>query len=294
MRILVAYDGSVCGDGALFDLAAAGLPSRADILVMTVANSADALSGSLAMAERARRYLAERFAGWRIRCEAFLDSPARGILSRAGTWKPDLIVMGTHGHPSPGQPNLGSVTQKILLHSTRPVRIARARIGADPSAPRLILGMDGSPGAFAALGVLAARNWPKHTQVRLLAAVDWRESLEGAFSPIGKRLRQAAAKLSAKGLTVTHELRLGEPRRIILQEAKTWSANCVFLGSRGMNPYQGYLLGSVSTAVAFHAPCSVEVIRKANPPAPRKDGPSLPAKAKRAHPRKAAAPVKAR
>jgi hypothetical protein len=54
---------------------------------------------------------------------------------------------------------------------------------------------------------------------------------------------------------------------VLLHEAKAWPAHCIFMGSRGLNPFQRFLMGSVSTAVAFHANCSVEVVRKAKAPA---------------------------
>jgi nucleotide-binding universal stress UspA family protein len=237
------------------------------------------------MAERAGRYLASRFPGWKIRSKALSDLPAQGILSRSETWKPNLIVVGTHGRSSLGRLILGSVSHKVLMHSRFPVRLSRARIGADPSAPRILLAIDGSPGSFAAVDAVASRHWPRGTAVRILAVVDTRQAMEGVLygsrgpgdsrsgsggrikTWIGKRLKEAAAKLSSKGLTVTQEIRLGEPRRVLLHEAKAWPAHCIFMGSRGLNPFQRFLMGSVSTAVAFHANCSVEVVRKAKAPA---------------------------
>lgn len=293
MRILVAYDGSVCGDGALYDLASSGIPPDAEILVLSVANpfprfqpalgpggdwsprapepdrsEAEAsLAESRILAERAARYLAAGFPGWRIRIRAVPGLPAERILSQAESWKPDLLVLGTHGRSALGRMLLGSVIQKVLLHCRRPVRIARARIGADAAAPRLLLAMDGSPSAFAALDSIAARNWPAGTQARLLAVVDARSAMDGLLladageSWIGSRLLEAETRLSAARLAVSTELRSGDPRRVILHEAGTWQAQCIFMGCRGLNPFQRFLLGSVSTAVAFHAPCSVEVFR---------------------------------
>jgi nucleotide-binding universal stress UspA family protein len=312
MKILVAYDGSVCGDGALYDLASAGLPAQADVYVVTFSHpyprfipslepgaagwaegpesdraeqAPETLAEAESMAERAGRYLASRFPGWKIRAKALPDLPAQGILSQSEAWKPNLIVVGTHGRSSLGRLILGSVSHKVLMHSRFPVRLSRARIGADPSAPRILLAMDGSPGSFAAVDAVASRQWPRDTAIRILAVVDTRQAMEGVLygsrrpgerraergggsrSWIDKRLKEAAAKLSSKGLTVTQEIRLGEPRRAILRAAKEWPAHCIFMGSRGLNPFQRFLMGSVSTAVAFHAACSVEVVRKAKAPA---------------------------
>ena len=44
-------------------------------------------------------------------------------------------------------------------------------------------------------------------------------------------------------------------------EAEKWGADCIFVGARGLNGLERLLLGSVSTAVASYAHCSVEVVR---------------------------------
>ena len=54
----------------------------------------------------------------------------------------------------------------------------------------------------------------------------------------------------------------GSPKKRIVEEAKEWDANLVVVGSHGRRGLTRYLLGSVSEAVAMHAPCSVEVIRR--------------------------------
>ncbi len=43
--------------------------------------------------------------------------------------------------------------------------------------------------------------------------------------------------------------------------AKSWPADLIVMGSHGRRGFEKALLGSVSEAVAMHAPCSVEIIR---------------------------------
>ena len=54
---------------------------------------------------------------------------------------------------------------------------------------------------------------------------------------------------------------LGEPRSVILETAKEWGADLIVVGSHGRRGLDRFLLGSVSEAVAIHAPCSVRVVR---------------------------------
>ncbi len=323
MKILVAYDGSVCGDGALYDLARAGLPARLEALVISItvpvsllpgpllpgpalesgakgrrhrkggapsgwsevavdraqANAFVAVEEAMASAERARRYLLTRFPGWHVHAEAFAADPARGILNRARSWNPDLIVMGAHGRTALGRLLLGSVAEKVLLHASHDVRIARARIGRGSQAPRILVAFDGSPAALAAVDAVAARVWPTGAAVRIIASVTAAdavtqalEEFEAAAGPkaslsswIEVRLEAAAARLARPGLKVTPEVLLGDPREILINVARTWAADAIFVGSLGRNSGERFLLGGVSSAIAAHAPCSVEVIRRPGP-----------------------------
>ena len=72
----------------------------------------------------------------------------------------------------------------------------------------------------------------------------------------------ASEKLRAAGMEVQESLmRPGDPKRLLVEEAEAWSADCIFVGARGLGRVQRILLGSVSGAVAARASCSVEVVR---------------------------------
>jgi nucleotide-binding universal stress UspA family protein len=71
----------------------------------------------------------------------------------------------------------------------------------------------------------------------------------------------ASATLLDIGLNATSEVIDGEPKRVLLEAAKQWPADCVFLGATGLHGLQRLMLGSVSSAVTAHAPCTVEVVR---------------------------------
>ena len=52
-----------------------------------------------------------------------------------------------------------------------------------------------------------------------------------------------------------------EPKRLLLSEAESWDADSIFVGARGLGGFRRCLLGSVSSAVAARAYCSVEIVR---------------------------------
>jgi nucleotide-binding universal stress UspA family protein len=74
-------------------------------------------------------------------------------------------------------------------------------------------------------------------------------------------LDAAARTLKAAGLKVTVVVKDEEPKHLLCGEAESFGADCIFVGSRGMGPVERFLIGSVSSAVAARAHCSVEVVR---------------------------------
>jgi nucleotide-binding universal stress UspA family protein len=57
------------------------------------------------------------------------------------------------------------------------------------------------------------------------------------------------------------QLKKGDPKQILIEEAESWQADSIFVGAKGMRGIERLLLGSVSAAVAARAHCSVEVVR---------------------------------
>ena len=71
----------------------------------------------------------------------------------------------------------------------------------------------------------------------------------------------AVEKLCAAGLDAAVMIRRGNPKDEVIEEAESWGAHCIFVGAKGMRGIERLLLGSVSSAVAARAHCSVEVVR---------------------------------
>jgi len=67
--------------------------------------------------------------------------------------------------------------------------------------------------------------------------------------------------LRSAGINVSTAIAQGNPKSIILDEAKVWGADLIVLGSHGRKGLERFLVGSVSDAVLRHAHCSVEIVR---------------------------------
>jgi nucleotide-binding universal stress UspA family protein len=308
MKILIAFDGSECADAAIEDLNNAGLPKTAEALVMTMADvflppsineeigntfpmpvpagvrhaherAERKLREAELMAKRASEKVNESFPEWQVRHEALADSPAWALIRTADKWKPDLLLVGAHGHSVlGGRLILGSVSQRVLYEATCSVRVARGRRRNADAPLRLVIGVDNSAYSNAAVDAVCKREWPTGTEVRLLAVVDavmaitpdlsqpsvikWIEvGDEDNWDQVRQIFEPSTARLRSAGLDAAVMIRRGNPKDEIVTEAEGWGADCIFVGAKGLRGLDRLLLGSVSAAVSARAHCSVEIVR---------------------------------
>jgi nucleotide-binding universal stress UspA family protein len=313
MKLLIAYDGSKSAETAIDDLSAAGLPGTGVAYVVSVAEvwlpPADAI-GSAANGnsayidsiirrhrENGEKLLSEASirAGhaaarvrvalpeWQVYSQSSWGSPAWEILTAAEEHSSDLIVVGSHGHSGISRLVLGSISHTVLTEAKCSVRVSRGKIEVDPAPERIVIGFDGSKGAFAAVDTVAARKWMPQTKVKLLAATEpLMPSAIGRFIPpvskavdevnviedhwISDLAQTALEKLRQAGIEAHFHMHPGNPKHVLVQEAESWGADCIFLGA---NAWGGrlarILLGSTASAVAARAHCSVEAVRILEP-----------------------------
>ena len=145
---------------------------------------------------------------------------------------------------------------------------------------KILLAVDGSVYSDEAAQELAKRPWPPQSEVKVITALeipapvgmepwaispDYFENFERALRPAAQAvLDNALLKLKSitdKTLKITSEIILGSPAQVIVDEAESWGADLIVMGSRGLGVWNRLLLGSVSNAVVHHAKCSVEVVR---------------------------------
>jgi nucleotide-binding universal stress UspA family protein len=240
------------------------------------AHSQRGVDESRKFAAIAARRIQEHFPGWRISTMVRSDSPAYGLLSAADETDPDLIVIGSHGRSILGRLILGSVSQKVLAEASCSVRIGRSRAGVQGVPLRMIVGVDGTPDSRAAVEHVASRNWPAASSEEDVAAYGMadvpipfgfpmigtvQEGMSMQWDALEKATGDAVTLLQASGLAARATVKDGAPIPILLESAREWGADCIFLGARGHRFLERFLLGSVSAAVAARAECSVEVVR---------------------------------
>lgn len=195
-----------------------------------------------------------------VELEVVQGDAAGALLERsAGA---DLLVVGSRGRGSVTGALLGSVSQGVLHHAPCPVAVVHTAERALGS--RVVVGVDGSPGAGAAVEWAFAearlRSVPVHAVCAFEepwtlaaaglasaeAAVEYREALAGDAERVVDAVRAAAPV----GVEVTGEAALSPAGRALVEIA---GEDLLVVGSRGRGGFKSLLLGSVSRHCAAHA-----------------------------------------
>ena len=244
------------------------------------AKNIQAMAAAEEFARRAGVRLRENFPEWDVKTEATKASPAWELVARADAWKPDLVVVGSQGRSALGRFVMGSVSQRVLTEARCSVRVARGRVEVEEKPVRLIIGIDGSPASEAAVRAVAARHWPVESEARIVIVQDplvptlvgqiippvakWTEEVNESESGwLQKIADRSMQHLASTELKVSSSVLAGDPKRVLVEEAERWGADSIFVGSTGFsNRVERFLIGSVSSAVAARAHCSVEVVRE--------------------------------
>jgi nucleotide-binding universal stress UspA family protein len=184
-----------------------------------------------------------------------------------------LLVVGSRGHGGLAELVLGSVSHAVSHHVRKPLVIIPKRVAENPPPPpksRIVVGVDGSPAAEAAL------QWAvREARLRgatLEVAVAWSASravFPTRFPVSGSvevGLRQAAqeiadravARVAVPGVCIEPRVLRGDASAVLIQQAG--DSDLLVVGRRGLNRAQETVLGSVSHASAHHSPVPVAII----------------------------------
>jgi nucleotide-binding universal stress UspA family protein len=137
----------------------------------------------------------------------------------------------------------------------------------------IVVGTDGSPGAEAAVRKVIELAGASGATVHLVCAYPGQSALER----IGMTARQdptdlrgVAADVLARderrfeeaGFVVEKHAREGDPANVIIDVATEQGADLIAVGARGNEGLRRFMLGSVSSKLAHHAPSSLLIVRQ--------------------------------
>lgn len=145
MRILIGVDGSEYSDAALDEVSKRTWPQGSEILVLHAFQLPLAATPEVwalppdyyerldricreqahAIVKAAVEKLSSLGNDVSVTSKSVLGTPKSVILEEAETWKPDLIVVGSHGYPTWERLLLGSVSQAVVSHANCSVEVVR-------------------------------------------------------------------------------------------------------------------------------------------------------------------------
>lgn len=293
MKVLLAIDSSNSSEEAINEVLIRPWPTGTRFCVLHVVDVATPLRHAEAFstigrqneeAETLVRSVSGRLAARGLETATHVERghAASKIVEYSTEWSADYAIVGSHGRSRVKRFLLGSVAHAVVRHAPCSVMIIRARSDAKPlytAGMRILLATDGSEYSIAAARSVANRPWPDDSEARVISvvhAVDpmfepWKGTQEDIDRIEDESLSQgeddvAAAQrvLANAGLKTFGCVLRGYPKAIIVDEAKSWGADLIVVGSHGRRGIARVLMGTVSEAVAIHAHCSIEVIRESS------------------------------
>jgi len=233
------------------------------------------------MSDKAKSRLRSIFPMGEVKSEALSErnSIRRCMVRRAEAWGADLIVIGSPTSPSPQITDYSGAAVEIAAQSHCSARIARPSAAVADAPARILIGVDGWPDANKCFRAVAQRSWPKESEARVVlipkpgariglvptAAVPTLDRDTPRPSSVNT-IEQGVEELRASGLKVSVSLRKHLPLDVLIEEAREWSADCLFVDALGFSRRPGCSndvppLSNVVKALAIGAPCSVEIVR---------------------------------
>lgn len=288
MKVLMATDGSKNAARAL-TVACRILSSQdreIDLLCVVPAVGPKHQAHRAKLCRRAKRILeAARVAlsadGISAKPAVQTGSAARVLITASLNY--DVTVVGAKSHKNRSPVGMGPVTSRVAEHSNATVLIAREL--HNDGGIKILVPVDGSEGSLLALDKLAALVDLSNADVTLVHVVEtpwlhtgadqeWlgyeeekeeeidpQAQLEREFETEGDQiLENARARLPVR-TAVTTLIYRGIPMDEIMGEAETGDYDLVVMGASGVVDLKHQILGSLSSKVAWNAPCSVLLVR---------------------------------
>ena len=205
------------------------------------------------------------------------DDPVhRTVLAYADEHGVDCVVMGTRGRSGVGRLLVGSVTEQLLRESTLPVVTVHEETIVDWPFENVLVPVDGSATAHAALSEAIDLAEQTEAAVHLIHVVDTglvTGDVDGglvleALEEAGQRALDIASDRVAQSAVTTVESSVvsGSPSTAICTYADERDVDAIVMGTHGRTGVERALLGSVTEGVIRHSELPVFTTKAAEEP----------------------------
>jgi len=273
-RILVPLDGSELAEGVLPYVQQIATKTGAETILLTCIYQIDSWNGYLAQVDtRKETALVQTYLegkreelqakGLKVTMEIAYGPPAEAVLSYAADEEIDLIAMSTHGRSGISRWVFGSVADKVLHGTSRPLLLVRAdgapQEGAKlPSISKILVPLDGSELSLAVLPfvedlarALGASLVLFHVvpSLAVYPEVATRDFLGELLGSAHQLLGRVASEVQQRGLRAEYVVTVGFAVDGILRAARDVGADLIALSTHGRSGLGRWVMGSVADAV---------------------------------------------
>jgi nucleotide-binding universal stress UspA family protein len=142
---------------------------------------------------------------------------------------------------------------------------------------KILIGLDASTHSERVLDFVARMRWPAGSRVIVISVLQPVasavtgvyetsaipvEGMDGMRQQLEEVVARAEGALREVGFSTEGRVVAGEPRQALIQAAQSERADLIVVGSHGRSGLAKMMLGSVSSHVVTHAPCSVLVVKQ--------------------------------
>jgi nucleotide-binding universal stress UspA family protein len=286
-KILLALDGSELAEQAIPAVSALAAATKAEVVLAAVVVAPERWPSSTMPRESlgderdyAEFYLSsivDRLRGHGVQARTRVEAgeAAATLAATADEEGADLIAMTTHGRSGFTRWILGSVADRVLHLSRKPVLLVHARADGQASSvqfKKILVPLDGSATAESVLLFVKPLATDMKASLILEGVIVPTAALySGTFLPSSppaleeieagskEYLDEIAAKIRKEGLAVTTRVDVGYAAETILEAASATGADLIALCTHGRSGPERWIRGSVAEAVIRHAdrPCLV-------------------------------------
>jgi nucleotide-binding universal stress UspA family protein len=186
-----------------------------------------------------------------------------------------LLVVGSRGRGAVRSALAGSVALHCTAHARCPVVVVHPAAAPAAEPARVVVGLDGSEPARAALLMAVAQAGPLGARVDAVLAYEAPNYWSDLYAVLAPALGETREHAQARGQAIVREVLGPEPVargavRVVPVEGHPGpvlrgaaeGARLLVVGSRSCNLLEGVVLGSTALHCVAHAPCPVMVVHR--------------------------------
>ncbi|MCS6806891.1 MAG: universal stress protein [Acidobacteriota bacterium] len=188
------------------------------------------------------------------------DYPVRAIMTTADQYNADMIIMGTHGRSGWSRLMLGSVTEKVLRETRRPVLTVRPQSTVAPSSgltiQRLLCPVNFTDTSARSLEHASALAACLGAELWVLHVIESPSSPPSEEEEVDRLCEWVAPDIRAR-CRLQETVARGEAAEQILTTASSLGCDMIVMAAQHRRFLNTTVLGTTTVRVNRHAPCPV-------------------------------------